>query len=83
MPNVLFDEEEIGELLTSLDPQESTYYTAILQNLFFATLNQEMNTPEKPNTRKFRGRGQAALQHHLIVSLQTLFQRSRCCPSLV
>ena len=66
VPNVLFDEANISELLTSLDPEGSTYYTAILQNLFFATLNQEMNTPEKPNNRKFRGDGR---QHYNITSL--------------
>lgn len=32
-------------------------------NLFFATLNQEMNTSEKPNNRKFRGDGR---QHYNI-----------------
>ena len=66
VPNVLFDADEIAELLTNVDTDESTYYKAILQNLFFATLNQEMNTPEKPNTRKFRGAGR---QHYNITSL--------------
>ncbi len=66
VPDALFNEEAIAELLTSLDAQESTYYKAVLQNLFFATLNQEMNTPEKPNTRKFRGEGR---QHYNITSL--------------
>ena len=66
MPDALFNEETIAELLTSLDAQESTYYKAVLQNLFFATLNQEMNTPEKPNIRKFRGEGR---QHYNITSL--------------
>ena len=66
VPNTLFNEDEIGELLTSLEAQESTYYKAILQNLFFATLNQQMNTPEKPDTRKFRGEGR---QHYNITSL--------------
>jgi len=38
------------------DPKKSTYYKAIMQNLFFATLNQEMNTPDKPDNRKFRSK---------------------------
>ena len=46
VPNTLFNETDISALLTDLDPEESTYYKAILQNLFFATLNQEMNTSE-------------------------------------
>ena len=66
MPNTLFSETDISELLTDLDSEGSTYYKAILQNLFFATLNQEMNTPEKPNNRKFRGDGR---QHYNITSL--------------
>ena len=64
--DALFNEDDLSELLTNLDAQESTYYKAILQNLFFATLNQEMNTPEKPNNRKFRGEGR---QHYNITSL--------------
>ena len=64
--DALFNEDDLSELLTNLDAQESTYYKAILQNLFFATLNQEMNTPEKPNNRKFRGDGR---QHYNITSL--------------
>ena len=52
--NDLFDHEKIKEILINTDPQESSYYKAILQNLFFATLNQEMNTEQKPNNRKFR-----------------------------
>ncbi len=66
VPNAIFDEDNIRELLTNVDTQECTYYKAILQNLFFATLNQEMNTPEKPDIRKFRGEGR---QHYNITSL--------------
>ena len=66
VPNALFNAEEIAELLTNLDPQESTYYKAVLQNLFFATLNQEMNTSKKRNNRKFRGENR---QHYNITSL--------------
>ncbi|MFM7885269.1 MAG: hypothetical protein ACKPCM_00920, partial [Pseudanabaena sp.] len=41
VPDALFDKEDIQSILKSLEPQESTYYKAILQNLFFATLNTE------------------------------------------
>jgi len=44
----LFDKEAISNYLKDLSDNETTYYTAILQNLFFATLN----TPIKE--RKFR-----------------------------
>ena len=66
VPDTFFNQRKIENILNSIDPQESTYYKAILQNLFFATLNQEMNTPEKPNNRKFRGEGR---QHYNITSL--------------
>ena len=66
VPDALFNQTELDEILINTDPHESTYYKAILQNLFFATLNQEMNTTEKPNNRKFRGEGR---QHYNITSL--------------
>ncbi|MBN1877215.1 MAG: Eco57I restriction-modification methylase domain-containing protein [Anaerolineae bacterium] len=56
VPEDLFNKRKVDTLLTYSDPDDSTYYKAILQNLFFATLNQEMNTPEHPGNRKFRGR---------------------------
>ena len=66
VPDIFFNPRKIEKILVSTDPQESTYYKAILQNLFFATLNQEMNTAEKPDNRKFRGKGR---QHYNITSL--------------
>ena len=41
VPNQLFNQIDIQSILKSVEPQESTYYKAILQNLFFATLNTE------------------------------------------
>ena len=58
VPDALFDENQLKNFLNSLAAEESTYYKAILQNLFFATLNTEMNTDEKPDNRKFRGKNQ-------------------------
>ena len=65
VPDTLFNPNDLEGILDDLDPQESTYYKAILQNLFFATLNREMNTAQQPNNRKFRGEG----QHYNITSL--------------
>ncbi len=48
VPDYLFNKSKIKEVLINLSNNESTYYKAILQNLFFATLN----TPIKK--RKFR-----------------------------
>lgn len=45
VPERLFDKKEIKRLLKGFDPngeKSKNYYTAVLQNLFFATLNQKM-----------------------------------------
>lgn len=52
----LFRLREVEGLLKNFDPAESTYYKAILQNLFFATLNTEMDASGKPSQRTFRKR---------------------------
>ena len=66
VPADLFNPQRLHAILTSLADDESSYYQAILQNLFFATLNQEMNTPQRPASRKFRGEGR---QHYNITTL--------------
>ncbi|MGE5480578.1 MAG: Eco57I restriction-modification methylase domain-containing protein [Chloroflexota bacterium] len=51
-PNDLFDENKLKDLLKYDDKTNSTYYKAVLQNLFFATLNAPMKK-DKPNSRLF------------------------------
>ncbi len=51
VPETLFDEQQLKNILNYTDPENSTYYKAILQNLFFATLNTEMG-----EERRFRGK---------------------------
>jgi adenine-specific DNA-methyltransferase len=58
VPDDLFVEAKLAKVLDYKDFAGSTYYKAILQNLFFATLNQEMNSPGKRDKRKFRIDGQ-------------------------
>ncbi|MCK9265545.1 Eco57I restriction-modification methylase domain-containing protein [bacterium] len=48
MPKELFEKENINGILKNIDSDDSTYYRAILQNLFFATLNT------KKGERQFR-----------------------------
>ena len=43
IPDGLFDKEELKKILNYSDKTGSTFYKAILQNLFFATLNTEMS----------------------------------------
>ncbi|SPD74781.1 conserved hypothetical protein [uncultured Desulfobacterium sp.] len=53
IPEVLFNERKVKEsLLGQTSGDGSGYYKAILQNLFFATLNTEMNR-DNPGSRRF------------------------------
>ncbi len=67
IPEDLFNQTKLKSLLNFTDKKRSTYYKAILQNLFFATLNTEMNK-DKPGSRKFRGKnkGDGRDQHYMI-----------------
>ncbi|MBN2395102.1 MAG: DUF4391 domain-containing protein [Candidatus Atribacteria bacterium] len=51
IPEKFFNKNFIDSILDYIDSNDSTYYKAIMQNLFFATLNQEMDKREfrKPN----------------------------------
>ncbi len=53
IPYDLFDAPRIRELLKDASPKANTYYTAILQNLFFATLNTDMDVVGQPAGRRF------------------------------
>ena len=66
VPEELFRRSRLTKLIHFDDPNSSTYYKAILQNLFFATLNQEMNTAAKPENRKFRHKGKTRDQHYMV-----------------
>ena len=46
VPDELFDEDFANEELKKCDPDGSEYYKAVLQNLFFATLNTEIEKRE-------------------------------------
>lgn len=54
VPDRLFNPNEIPKLLKSVKDSDSTYYWAILQNLFFATLNQEADNRQFCDNAKFR-----------------------------
>lgn len=47
VPDKLFAESDLKKILKDLTPDASTYNEAILQNLFFATLNQRMGKDAK------------------------------------
>ena len=43
VPQDIFEKDKVESYLNHLDPEASDYYRAVLQNLFFATLNTEIN----------------------------------------
>jgi adenine-specific DNA-methyltransferase len=51
IPDDLFNKRELDRILDYKDKTGSTYYKAILQNLFFATLNTEMNKDVKDKNK--------------------------------
>lgn len=61
VPEDLFDEKKLKALLKYTDKNKSTYYKAILQNLFFATLNTEMGK------RKFRSAADKTQSNHYFI----------------
>ena len=66
--DTLFNKKQIDKILKNTDPLDSSYYKAILQNLFFSTLNTEM----EPDNRKFRHRAKQSGgrdQHYMVHSL--------------
>ena len=52
IPDELFNKKKLDKILDYKDKTGSTYYKAILQNLFFATLNTEMSK-DVPDNRTF------------------------------
>jgi len=59
IPDALFDEKELSRILKNFNPlgEDSTYYKAILQNLFFATLSCKQEERRFAEEGKFFGKG--------------------------
>ncbi|MDY0128330.1 MAG: N-6 DNA methylase [Candidatus Cloacimonadaceae bacterium] len=76
VPEELFDYSKIKTMLNFSDPADSSYYKAILQNLFFATLNTEMNHSGAQN-RRFRmesnGNYNPDFNNHCVYRYRKLF----------
>ena len=73
IPDTLFDPQRLAAILTGFEPakasaKQSVFYKAILQNLFFATLNTEM---DKRAWRK----EDANFMAHILYRHKTLFQK--------
>jgi len=53
VPKDLFEEKNILKILKNITPEESTYYKAILQNLFFATLSTKKKERDFGSEKRF------------------------------
>jgi len=61
--NNLFQQNELREILINLNPEESTYYKAILQNLFFAVLNTPIQERKFRREDTYKGRNDDYMNH--------------------
>ena len=66
VPTGLFHKPDVDKLLDyRKDKTNSTYYRAILQNLFFATLNVPMNEREFRDERRHQGKNDDYMNHRV------------------
>jgi hypothetical protein len=64
IPDVLFNKEQVSEQLNDFASDSSSYYKAILQNLFFATLNTKMEKREFRDARRYQGKNKSYMMHN-------------------
>ena len=71
VPERLFDAQALGSYLkeSPLEPGGCGYYQAILQNLFFATLNVELGDDEQGRTRRRWADTKAVSEHYLVPNI--------------
>lgn len=78
IPDALFRRGELAELLKgdpAERPEDGDYYKAILQNLFFATLNTEMGEGRKWRSKNTSGGQDGQHLIHSVYRYQDLFAR--------
>ncbi|MDM8548593.1 TaqI-like C-terminal specificity domain-containing protein [Desulfobacterales bacterium HSG2] len=64
IPEDIFDEPKLGKLLRDFSPESGTYYRAILQNLFFATLNTPMKSREFRTEKRYQDKNKSYMMHN-------------------
>lgn len=76
VPETLFDKAKVQTIIRFTDPSGSSYYKAILQNLFFATLNTKM-IKDSADSRRFRapikGYVNSDFANHTVFRYEPLF----------
>lgn len=71
---ILFDKQQLKNILKDLSDDKLTYYHAILQNLFFATLNTPKNQRRFTEDRKFNRGWNKDWRNHSVFRYQEDFK---------
>lgn len=74
IPEKLFVEAELKRILVDLAPNACTYHQAILQNLFFATLNQRMGKDKNGQPYRAFARDEGFLKNRATYGVDTLYR---------
>lgn len=74
VPDKLFAEADLKNILKDLSPDASTYHEAILQNLFFATLNQSMGTDKNGQPFRAFAKDEGFLKNSSTYGVDTLYR---------
>jgi len=75
-PNELFDEKNLIDILEDFHPSKDNYYKAILQNLFFATLNTRQDERRfRSDKRGYKGYN-TDFGNHNVYRYEYLFKNS-------
>lgn len=74
VPEKLFVEADLKNILKNLSPDASTYNEAILQNLFFATLNQRMGKDAKGQPFRAFAKDEGFQKNRVTYGVDTLYR---------
>jgi hypothetical protein len=74
VPDKLFAEDELKKILKDMSPDASTYNEAILQNLFFATLNQRMGKDAKGQPYRAFAKDEGFPKNRATYGVDTLYR---------
>ena len=77
IPEELFHSTNLADILKNFDHESkasSSYYQAILQNLFFATLNQRMGKDGKGNPYRIFAKDEGFLKNRATYGVDTLYR---------
>lgn len=74
VPEKLFNEAELSKILVDLEAETCTYHQGILQNLFFATLNQRMGKDAKGQPFRAFARDEGYQKNRTTYGVDTLYR---------